>query len=366
MIYGYDIEHNWLLYVAVFATAFAVTLLLTPWAKKVAVKVGAVDAPKDRGLHKKTMPRMGGLAMFIGFMTAMIVAAFVVEDFRSLEFAGFVVGGVIIAGLGVLDDIYHLRAYIKLVVQIAVALIVVFTGTQIEFIHWPVPEFLGNFSIPITVLWVVGIINAVNFVDGVDGLAAGVSSIAAIFLTILCIMTGSPLAVVFAITLAGSCLGFLPRNFSPAEIFMGDTGSTFLGYVLAVSSIMGVYKSYALLSVVIAGFALALPIMDTVYVTVCRILKRKNPMKADRGHFHHKLIDRGWSHRKTVITLYSGSILAGVVAVLIALEDGRALIIGGVSLLVIFSIIYVYRKRLSLRNTEENQQLGQGTDKKNP
>jgi len=118
--------------------------------------------------------------------------------------------------------------------------------------------------------------------------------------------------------------------------------------------------------VVIAGFALALPIMDTVYVTVCRILKGKNPLKADRGHFHHKLIDRGWSHRKTVVILYSGSILAGVVAILIALEDVRALIIGGVSLLVIFSIIYVYRKRLSLRNTEENQQSGQGTDEKNP
>jgi len=353
MYYGYEVEHNWLLYIGLLAVSFVVTLVLTPWAKKVAIKLKAVDRPKDRGVHTKTMPRMGGLAMFIGFMAAIAIAAFVVEDFRSLEFAGFVIGGFVIVGLGMLDDIYDLRSYLKLVVQIAVALIVVFTGTQIDFIGWNLPEWVDNLAVPITVLWIVGIINAVNFVDGVDGLAAGVSSIAAIFLTILCVMTGSPLAVVFAITLAGSCLGFLPRNFSPAEIFMGDTGSTFLGYVLAVSSIIGVYKSYALLSVVIVGFALALPIMDTVYVTVCRILKRKNPLKADRGHFHHKLIDRGFSHKRTVVILYSASILAGGIAILIALENVQALIIGGVSLLMIFSIIYVYRKRVSQRNNKE-------------
>jgi len=355
-VYGeYLVEHNWLLYIGLLVASFVVTLALTPWAKKVAIKVGAVDKPKARGLHSKETPRLGGLAMFIGFMVAMGIAAFVAEDFRSLEFAGFLVGGIVIVGIGILDDIYNLRAYIKLAVQIAVALIVVFTGTQIDFIGWNLPDFFDNFAIPLTVLWIVGIINAVNFVDGVDGLAAGISSIAAIFLTILCIMTGSPLAVVFAIALAGSCLGFLPRNFSPAEIFMGDTGATFLGYVLAVSSIIGVYKSYALLSVVIVGFALALPIMDTVYVTVCRILKRKNPMTADRGHFHHKLIDKGWSHKRTVVFLYAASVLAGGVAILIALEDLRALLIGLVSLLVIFSIIYVYRKRVSKPVNEEKK-----------
>ncbi|MCL2168819.1 MAG: undecaprenyl/decaprenyl-phosphate alpha-N-acetylglucosaminyl 1-phosphate transferase [Defluviitaleaceae bacterium] len=343
----YEIVHEWLLYIAAFAVAFSVSLLLTPWVKKVAFKVGAVAKPRARDLHSKVMPRLGGLAIFLGFMTAMGLLIFFMEELRTLQFAGFIVGAFIIAGMGMIDDIYDLKARIKLLVQVGVALIVVFTGTSIDFIGWDMPAIFDTLSVPITVLWIVGIINAVNFIDGVDGLAAGVSSIAAVFLTILCIMTGSPLAVVFVAALAGSNLGFLPRNFKPAEIFMGDIGSTFIGYVLAVSSIIGVYKSYALLSVVIVGFALALPIMDTVYVTVCRILKGKNPLKADRGHLHHKLIDRGYSHKQTVGILYTASIFAGAIAILIALENVQALIIGIVLLLVTFSAIYVYRKRVS-------------------
>ena len=160
------------------------------------------------------------------------------------------------------------------------------------------------------------------------------------------------MAVVFAATLAGSCLGFLPRNFSPADVIMGDTGATFLGYVLAVSSIMGVYKSYALLSVAIVGFALALPIADTIFVFFRRILSGKSPMQADRGHFHHILIDRGLSHKQTVVILYVASAFAGIVALLIALQNLLALIVGLVLLLVIFSIIYSYRKRL---NADEDE-----------
>ena len=343
----YELVHNWLLYVIVFGAAFAVTLLLTPWARKVAIRLKAVDQPKARGEHKKPMPRMGGLAIFIGFAVAMGIATFTVEDFRSLEFAGFVVGAIIIVGLGMLDDIYNLPARLKFLVQICAALVVVFTGTQIDFIGWNLPTFFDYITIPVTVLWIVGMINAVNFIDGVDGLAAGVTSIASVFLMILCIMTGSPMAVIFAATLAGSCLGFLPRNFSPADVIMGDTGSTFLGYVLAVSSIMGVYKSYALLSVAIVGFALALPIVDTVYVTVKRIHKGKSPMEADRGHLHHQLIDKGYSHKQTVLVMYTASIFAGGVALLIAINDLRVLIVGLVVLLVLISLFYTYRKRVN-------------------
>ncbi|MCL2753640.1 MAG: undecaprenyl/decaprenyl-phosphate alpha-N-acetylglucosaminyl 1-phosphate transferase, partial [Defluviitaleaceae bacterium] len=219
----YELVHNWLLYVVVFAAAFSITLLLTPWARKVAVRLNAVDQPRARGMHKKAMPRMGGLAIFIGFMVAMGAATFVMEDFRSLEFAGFVVGAIIVVGLGMLDDMFNLPAKLKLFVQIIAALVVVFTGTQIDFIGWNLPDFFNYITIPVTVLWIVGMINAVNFIDGVDGLAAGVTSIASVFLMILCIMTGSPMAVIFAATLAGSCLGFLPRNFSPADVIMGDT-----------------------------------------------------------------------------------------------------------------------------------------------
>jgi len=343
---GYYIEHDWLLYIASFAASFGICLLLTPWARKVSIKLGAVDKPKPRGMHKKPIPRMGGIAIVLGFMATIAIAAIFMQELRTLQFAGFAVGAFIIVGLGMLDDIHDLNAKLKLAVQIVAALVVVFTGTTIEFIDWPFHEVFTTFSIPITIIWIVGIVNAVNFIDGVDGLAAGVSSIAALSLTILCIMTGSPLAVVFAATLAGSCLGFLPRNFSPADVIMGDTGATFLGYVLAVSSIIGVFKGYALLSVAIVGFAVALPILDTAFVMIRRVLSGKSPMTADRGHLHHKLIDAGLSAKQTVIVLYILSIIAGGVAIMIAVQSVYALVIGLTSLFVVVSIIYVYRKRV--------------------
>ena len=350
------IAHDWLLYIMAFAASFGICLVLTPWARKVSIKLGAVDKPKPRGMHKKPIPRMGGIAIVLGFMITMAVVAIFMEDMRTLQFAGFAVGAFIIVGLGMLDDIYDLNAKLKLAVQIIAALVVVFTGTRIEFIGWPFQEVFTTLSVPITIIWIVGIVNAVNLIDGVDGLAAGVSSIAALFLTILCIMTGSPLAVVFAATLAGSCLGFLPRNFSPADVIMGDTGATFLGYVLAVSAIIGVFKSYALLSVAIVGFAVALPIADTVFVMVRRVLSGKSPMTADRGHLHHKLIDAGLSAKQTVIALYVVSFVAGGVALIIALRDITALVIGLTLLFVVMSIIYVYRKRVGENGKPEKSE----------
>ena len=346
MHYEEYIVHDWLLYITAFAASFGICLLLTPWARKVSIKLGAVDKPKPRGMHKKPIPRMGGIAIVLGFMATMAIAAIFMEEMRTLQFAGFAVGAFIIVGLGMLDDIYDLNAKLKMAVQIVAALVVVFTGTTIDFIDWPFQEVFTTFSIPITIIWIVGIVNAVNLIDGVDGLAAGVSSIAALFLTVLCIMTGSPLAVVFAATLAGSCLGFLPRNFSPADVIMGDTGATFLGYVLAVSAIIGVYKSYALLSVAIVGFAMALPIVDTAFVMIRRMLSGRSPMSPDRGHLHHKLIDAGLSAKQTVVVLYSISAVAGGLAIMIAARNIYALVIGLTALLVTVSIIYVYRKRV--------------------
>ena len=346
MYNGEYIAHDWLLYIMSFAVSFGIVLFLTPWARRVSVKLGAIDKPKPRGMHKKPIPRMGGIAIVLGFMATMGIAVLFMEDLRTLQFAGFLVGGVIIVGLGMLDDIFELKAGIKFAVQIVAALVVVFTDTRIEFIDWPFQEVLTTFSIPVTILWIVGMVNAVNLIDGVDGLAAGVTSIAALFLTVLCIMTGSPLAVVFAAALAGSCLGFLPRNFSPADVIMGDTGATFLGYVLAVSSIIGVFKGYALLSLVIMIFALALPIMDTVFVSVRRILSGKAPWRPDRGHLHHRLIDMGFTQKQTVVILYAASFVSGGIAILIAVRDPRAFIIALVSLFVMLSIIYAYRKRV--------------------
>ncbi len=337
--------HNWLLYIAAFASAFAVSLLATPFAKKLSIKVGAIDYPKKRGMHKEPIPRMGGVAIVLGFVITMAVLSPFVYELRSMQFVGFIIGALIIVVVGMLDDIYSLSATAKLAFQIVAAVIVIFTGTKIDFVTWP---FVANFSflsVPITLIWIIGVTNAVNLIDGVDGLAAGVSSICALCLLVLCVLSGTPLAVMLTATLAGSCFGFLPRNFSPAEVIMGDTGALFLGFVLSTTSIIGVFKGYAILSVVIAVLVLALPIFDTLFAMIRRALNGKPIMEADRGHLHHRLIDSGLSHSMAVIILYGLSAICGLGAILIALKDIRALLVFFLFIGVMLSMIYVYRKR---------------------
>lgn len=338
--------HNWLLYLAAFATSFAIALVTTPFAKKASFKLGAIDYPKSRGLNKEPMPRMGGLAIVFGFLFTIILLTPFVSEFLTLQFRGFIIGGIIIVCLGMLDDIYDLSAKFKFIVQILVALIVVYTGTRIDFIMWPFWQYLKGFSPFVTIIWIIGVINAVNLIDGVDGLAAGVTSIASLCLMILCVISGSELAVVLTATLAGSCLGFLPRNFSPAELYMGDTGATFLGYVLAVASCLGVFKSYAVLSVIIAVLAMALPICDTLFAFARRAINHKPIMEADRGHLHHRLIDSGYSHKQAVIIMYGLSILSAVIAVLIAVQDFRATIVVLIFIFILMLMLYVYNKRM--------------------
>ena len=343
-------EHNWILYIAAFATAFGVCLFTTPFAKRMAIKMGAIDYPKKRGLHKEPIPRMGGLAIILGFMVTMLVLMPFIDEIRTVEFMGFLGGALIIVVLGMVDDIYRVGAKIKLIVQVIAALLVVLTGTRIDVVAWPMATYLEGFSGPFTVVWIMGVTNAVNLMDGVDGLAAGVTSICATCLMVLCILTGTPLAVVLMAALAGSCLGFLPRNFNPAEIFMGDTGATFLGYVLAVSSILGVFKSYALLAVLIAVLCLALPIFDTAFAMLRRAINRKPLMGADRGHLHHRLIDRGYNQKQTVLILYGISAISGLVAILIALRNLYATIVVAVFAAALLAILYVYKKRTSNEN----------------
>jgi len=344
-------EHNWLLYIIIFAAAFAVSLVFTPVAKRISIKLGGIDYPKDRGMHKDLLPRMGGIAIILGFAVAMVISLPFVPELRTTQFLGFTAGALIIAILGGVDDIKHLRARTRFPIQIIAALIVVFTGTRIniEAMHIipnAVMPFPKSFDAPITVIWIVGLVNALNFIDGADGLAAGVTGIASFCLMILCALTGAPAAVVFAAALAGSCLGFLPRNFNPAEIIMGDTGATFLGFTLAVTSIIGVYKSYALLSVVVAVLALALPIFNIVFVTFMRIIRHKPIMAADRGHLHDRLKDAGFSHKQVVVILYLVSAACAVCAVLIAIQNVIAAVITAIAFLVILLMIFVYRKRI--------------------
>lgn len=343
-------NHNWLLYIAAFASAFAITLVTTPLAKKISIKVGAIDYPKDRGVHKKPMPRMGGIAIVLGFIITVLLLYRFEPTINLRQFAGFIVGALLIVALGVVDDMKNLPAKFKFFVQMIAALIVIFSGTRINVVLWPVTTYLQTLSIPITLIWIVGVTNAVNLIDGLDGLAAGVSSIAAICLMVLCIMTGTSTAVMLTAALAGACMGFLPRNFNPAEIFMGDTGSTFLGFVLAVSSIFGVFKGYALLAVVVSLLCLGLPIFDTVFAMLRRMAKHQPIMSPDRGHLHHRLIDRGFSQRQAVLILYGISLLCGLFAIFISFKDSRTLMVVVLTVIILSFMIYYFNAHIKNKN----------------
>lgn len=304
---------------AAFALAAVVAFASTPLVKVLAHKVGAVDVPRDsRRMHKVPIPRLGGLAIFLGFLFAVLLFVDITPQLQ-----GILLGAVVIVILGIVDDIIPLPALLKFVVQIFAALIVVYHGTEIRMFTNPNvfsenPYInLGSWSTPITVIWIVAITNAVNLIDGLDGLAVGVSSIAAVSLFIIALIVPEPNIAILMAALAGSCIGFMPYNLNPAKIFMGDTGSTFLGFILASVSIQGLFKFYALISFAVPFLILGLPIFDTMFAIGRRLLHGQNPMKADRGHVHHRLIDMGFNQKQSVTILYLMSGLLGLSAVVL-------------------------------------------------
>jgi len=305
--------------VAALAVAFVVALILTPIVKRLAQRVGAVDVPADgRRMHKRPIPRMGGLAIFLGFLLSVLVFLDLTAQMR-----GMLLGAVIIVVLGVFDDIYDLNAKFKFVVQIVAALVAVFSGNIIDTISNPNifsqnPYWsLGWLSIPVTVIWIVAITNAVNLIDGLDGLACGVSTISSMTLLVIAMVCSAGEVAVLMAALAGACLGFLPYNMNPAKIFMGDTGSTFLGFILAVVSIQGLFKFYAIISFAVPFLLLGLPIFDTCFAFLRRISHGQSPMKADRSHVHHRLIDMGFNQKQAVAVLYIISAILGLSAVVL-------------------------------------------------
>lgn len=299
--------------------AGVVSLLLTPVVKAFSFKVGAVDVPKDaRRMHDHPIPRLGGLAIFFGFIVAVLL-------FVPLDKAkqGMLLGAVIIVILGIFDDIYTLSAKLKFVVQIVAALIAVLMGNRIEvlsnpniFSNNPLWE-LGVLSIPITIIWIVAITNAVNLIDGLDGLACGVSTISSLTMLVISILVSDLTVATIMAALAGACIGFLPYNFNPAKIFMGDTGATFLGFIMATMSVQGMFKMYNIISFVVPFLMLGLPIFDVCFAVIRRISKGQSPMTPDRSHVHHKLIDMGLSQKQAVGTLYVISAILGLSAVIL-------------------------------------------------
>lgn len=304
-----------------FAVALGISFGSTPIVKKFAHKIGAIDVPKDdRRMHKEPIPRLGGLAIFFGFLFSFLVFGTIDEQMKAV-----LLGAVIIITLGIIDDIVPLSAKLKFCVQIIAASIpVVYGELKIERITNFMPFSsepyidLGIFAIPITIILIVGITNAVNLIDGLDGLAVGVSTIASFTILTIALILGQPQIAILLAALAGACVGFMPYNFNPATIFMGDTGSTFLGYILATVSIMGLFKYYALISFAVPFLVLGLPIFDTAFAMIRRILQGKSPMTADRSHVHHNLMDMGFTQKQTVAILYLISTVLGLAAVVLA------------------------------------------------
>ncbi|ONI46515.1 undecaprenyl-phosphate alpha-N-acetylglucosaminyl 1-phosphate transferase [Candidatus Epulonipiscium fishelsonii] len=330
------------LYVVAFGVSFLIAFFSTPIAKKIAFKFGAIAQPRLRDMHTQPIPRMGGIAIFASFIFTLIVLYKQFEFLHTRQIFGIVLGGSLIALLGFFDDICELNSKFKMAIQVIASIIVIRCGIRIDFIAIPFIEdlkFLSVFSVPITILWIVGITNAVNLIDGLDGLAAGVSSIASICLMVLAIYSGHPIAVFLTVILTGATLGFLPYNFNPASIFMGDTGSTFLGFMLSIVSILGLLKTYTISTILVAILVLGLPIFDTTFAIIRRLLAGKPIMSPDRGHLHHRLVDSGYSHKGAVVTLYGISGVFGLSGIGLLMHDSRmiAIIIVIIAILLYFN-----------------------------
>ena len=329
------------------AVAAAVSFASTPLVKTLAYKVGAIDVPKDnRRMHKVPIPRLGGLAIFLAFLLSVLVFA---EIDRQMQ--GILLGAVMIVILGVMDDIMALKALPKLLVQIAAAAVAVYHGCVIQFFSNPnvFSEItyinLGWLSYPVTIIWIVAITNAVNFIDGLDGLAAGVSAISTAALTVIALMVAETNVAIILSALFGACLGFLPYNMNPAKIFMGDTGATFLGFMLATLSVTGLFKMYAIISFAVPFLILGVPIFDICFAFLRRIAKGQSPMTADRGHFHHRLIDMGFSQKQSVAIAYMLTAILGLAAVLLTSSGelkaliliGAIFVVGAIGVKLIFA-----------------------------
>ena len=310
---------------------FLLSVAITPLVKKLAIAIGVTDKPDPRKVHQKIMPRLGGLAIYISF-----IIGFLALGLLNRETLPIIIGCTIIIITGILDDKFTLSAKVKLLGQIVAAIIVVMNGVVIQFINLPFGGMIefGIFSIPITILWIVGITNAVNLIDGLDGLAAGVSSIALITISGMAFLKGDLFTFSLGIILLGSTLGFLVHNFYPAKIFMGDTGALFLGYMISILSLLG-FKNVTMLSLIVPIIILGVPISDTFFAIIRRFLN-KSPISApDKSHLHHCILRSGFSHRQTVLLIYAMAAMFSLAAFIFS----QATIRGALLVIIVMLIV---------------------------
>ena len=343
--------------IVVFALALFVAAALTPFLITVARRCGLIDHGDARKVHKAPTPRIGGVAIVAGFFAPLLSLAFIpgrVQTFFAQHHSLWVLLGcaAAIAALGLYDDLRGASAKQKLFVQIAVAIVMVSVpGYRIELLHIPFGgiQHVGMLAAPLSVLWIVGIVNAINLIDGLDGLAGGVALIVVATNLVLGVVHGDVMTVLLMTALAGGVIGFLFYNLNPAQIFMGDTGSLFLGFVLAAVSLRTSHKSSTAWALLVPVVALGLPIADTLLAFIRRALRGQSPFRPDREHIHHKLLDIGLTHRQAVLALYGTCVCLASAALLLSFSSSRtnALILVVIGALATYAIrhIGVFRPR---------------------
>lgn len=326
--------------------SFVIAYFSIPLVIKIAYRIGAIDQPDQRKVHEKAIPRLGGLAIFTAFMFCML---FIVKV--SGPFLGIIIGGFVIFLVGMLDDIYQISPWLKLIGQCIAAAIAMYSGVMVHFLTNPFDGMLGlgYLSYPLTFLWIVGISNAINLIDGLDGLAAGVSGIAAITMGIVAVLQGQIMVFIVAMILVSSIAGFLPYNFHPARIFMGDGGSNFLGFVLSCLAIMGLAKSAAIIALFVPILILGIPIFDTFFAIIRRIYNKKPIFMPDKAHLHHRLMAIGYSHQKSVMIIYGISGFFGTVAIgLTFINNPKAMLV----LALLLILIVLGAEKIGMRTGE--------------
>lgn len=362
---------------AIILITFVSCLILTPIVIKLCKRYGIVDIPKDsRRVHSKPMPRIGGVAivtsMLIGFLVYYLFTRNIPSIALNQKFLGYIVGGLIIATMGLIDDLINLRARYKFVFQVVAALTayilgVRISGIKIPFIYSNIIELASWVDFIFTMVWIIGVTNALNLIDGLDGLAAGITAISATSLLIIFISTSASLeAIIISAVLVGAVLGFLPYNFNPAKTFMGDVSSNFLGFTMACVSILGFAKGYTMLAIIAPVLVLGIPIFDTLFAMVRRFLKGQPMLKPDGAHIHHRLLKRGFSQRQAVVILYTITTILCMGAVLIVSADFWKLILLILALIcfVTFGFLSMLKSITNQESNEINKNFDSGIEKK--
>lgn len=338
-------------HIIAFLVSVSVVLWSTPVVKSIGIKSGQVDLPNERKIHQRPIVRIGGISIFIGSLSALLIVWWlggfgILPPEQEWEIWGVTIGGLVLFLVGLADDLFNLSPISRLIMQTSVAVFAWQVGVKIEFLSVPFSDDLfqlGWLSLPITVIWLVGMTNAINWIDGLDGLAAGVSGIAAVVMLIVSLFMNQPAAALIAAALAGGALGFLRYNFNPAQIFMGDGGAYFMGFTLAGVGVIGLVKTYAISAVILT---LAVPIIDMSIVIVSRLCRKQSPFKPDKSHLHHRLLKAGISQRLTVLFIYALTLWLGSLALAFSgIPSGGAYAIGATMLLA-YLAWQVWRHRL--------------------